>query len=88
MDFMWFGDDKIVLLPRALDPEFISDISTLFGFKNARLLVPHETDAGLSSDIVSDEGVFQELVNEIDRAEDVQVVAFGIAFSNGNSLHL
>ncbi|MBP6044656.1 MAG: hypothetical protein WAT72_04675 [Microgenomates group bacterium] len=77
MDFMWFGDDKIVLLPRALDPEFISDISTLFGFKNARLLVPHETDAGLSSDIVSDEGVFQELVNEIDRAEDVQVVPFG-----------
>ncbi len=77
MDFMWFGDDKIVLLPRQLDPDFITDISTLFGFKNARLLVPRETDAGLSSDIASDEGVFQELVNEIDRSEDVQVVPFG-----------
>ncbi len=43
MDFMWKGDNKVVLLPRAVDPEFISDISTIFGFKNARLLVPRET---------------------------------------------
>ena len=30
MNIMWHGDNKIVLLPKALDPAFISDISQLF----------------------------------------------------------
>lgn len=77
MDFMWQGDDKVVLLPRAVDPEFISDISMLFGFKNARLLVPLETGAGLSEDIIADQGVFQTLVDEINGSSDVQVIPFG-----------
>ncbi|HEV2339347.1 MAG TPA: hypothetical protein VGT05_01110 [Patescibacteria group bacterium] len=71
MDFMWQGDDKIVLLPRPVDPEFISDISTLFGFKNARLLVPREAEAGLSEDTIADQEVFQTLVDEIKGTPDV-----------------
>lgn len=77
MDFMWHGDDKIVFLPRAVDPDFLADISRLFGFRNVRLLVPHETGAGLSADIISDKGVFQELVEAIKISDDVQIIPFG-----------
>ena len=77
MDIMWHGDDKIVLLPREIDPEFIADISQLFGFQNIRLIVPHETGAGLSMDVILDRGVFQAVVDAINESTDPQVIPLG-----------
>lgn len=77
MDIMWHGDDKIVLLPREIDPEFTADIFELFGFQNTRLIVPHETGAGLSEDIIADKGVFQAIVDAINESPDSQVIPWG-----------
>lgn len=77
MDIMWHGDDKIVLLPREIDPEFTADIFKLFGFQNTRLIVPHETGAGLSEDILADKGVFQTVVDAINESPDPQVIPWG-----------
>ncbi|PIR80276.1 MAG: hypothetical protein COU25_00960 [Candidatus Levybacteria bacterium CG10_big_fil_rev_8_21_14_0_10_35_13] len=77
MDIMWHGDDKIVLLPRELDSEFVSDVSRLFGFKNIHFIVPLETGAGLSQDIVNDRESFQAVINEISRGIDPQIIPWG-----------
>jgi len=77
MDLLWLGDDKIVLLPRLIDPEFTADIFKLFGFRNTRLIVPHETGAGLSRDIIEDQGVFQSVVNALNESPDPQVIPWG-----------
>lgn len=77
MDIMWHGDDKIVLLPREIDPEFTADIFQLFKFQNTRLIVPHETGAGLSEDVIADKGVFQTVVEAINRSIDPQVIPWG-----------
>lgn len=77
MDIMWHGDDKIVLLPREIDKEFTRDIFNIFGYKNTRLIVPHDTGSGLSESIIADKGVFQTVVDAIKEAPDPQVVAWG-----------
>lgn len=77
MDIMWHGDDKIVLLPREIDPEFTADIFQLFGFQNTRLIVPHETGAGLCEDVIADKGVFQAVVDAINESTDPQVISLG-----------
>src|SRR3989344_1060782 len=77
MDIMWHGDDKIVLLPREIDPEFTADISQLFGFQNTRLIVPHESGAGLSRDVLADKGVFQAIIDAISESLDPQVIPWG-----------
>jgi hypothetical protein len=77
MDIMWHGDDKIVLLPRQIEPEFTKDIFRIFGYKNTRLIVPHETGAGLSEDIVADKGAFQTVIDAINESPDPQVVTWG-----------
>lgn len=41
MDIMWHGDNKIVLLPKVVDPAFVNDISQLFKYKNAHIYISH-----------------------------------------------
>lgn len=77
MDMMWFGDNKIVLSPRRLDPEFVADVSRLFGFQNVRFIVPQETGAGLSQDVVGDEQSFQAVIDEISRSINPQIIPWG-----------
>lgn len=77
MDIMWHGDDKIVLLPREIDPEFVADICQLFGFNNIHLIIPRETGIGLSEDIIADREVFQAVVDTIKESPDPQVVPWG-----------
>lgn len=77
MDIMWLGDNKIVLTPRVLDPEFVGDISRLFGFKNIRFIVPQESGRGLSEDVIQDTERFQEVVDEIERGLSPQIIPWG-----------
>lgn len=77
MDIMWLGDNKIVLTPRALDPEFVGDVSRLFGFKNIRFIVPQESGRGLSEDVIQDTERFQEVVGEIERGLSPQIIPWG-----------
>lgn len=77
MDIIWLGDNKIVLLPREIDPEFVADICQLFGFNNIHLIVPRETGMGLSEDIIADREVFQAVADAIKEWPDLQVVPWG-----------
>lgn len=77
MDIMWHGDDKIVLFPREIDPEFIADIYQIFGFQNTRFIIPHEMGIGLSEDVIADREVFQVVVDTIKESPDPQVVPWG-----------
>lgn len=77
MDIMWHGDNKLVLVPRELDPEFISDISRLFEFQNIRFITPRETELGLSIDTISDRESFRTLLYEISQGIDPQIIPWG-----------
>lgn len=77
MDIMWHGDDKLILVPRGLDPEFTDDVSRLFGFNNIRFIVPLETEAGLSQDTVNDEQSFQTVLDEISQGINPQIIPWG-----------
>src|SRR6266550_2069085 len=54
MDIMWHGDNKMVVVPRPIDPAFTADILQLFDYHNVQIISPRETGRGLSEDIIAD----------------------------------
>jgi hypothetical protein len=84
MDIMWHGDNKIVLLPKALDPAFISDISQLFKYKNVNVYSPHDNGVGLSRNVLQDSHVYGVVADSLRLSSDPKVVPWGILLNIKN----
>ncbi|MBI2622846.1 MAG: hypothetical protein HYW64_02010 [Candidatus Levybacteria bacterium] len=77
MDIMCHGDNKIVLLPKIVDPAFISDISRLFRYKNVHVYNPHDNGSGLSKNILQDSHVYGMVIASLRVSSDPKVVPWG-----------
>lgn len=77
MDIMWHGDNKIILLPKAIDPAFISDISQLFNYKNINVYNPHDNNAGLSKNILQDNQICGIVADGLRASSDPKVIPWG-----------
>lgn len=77
MDILWHGDDKIVLLPEAVDPAFLSDVSTLFDYKNVHVFSPHDRGLGLSRNILQDAQVHKIVMDSLGSADAAKLIPWG-----------
>lgn len=77
MDIMWCGDDKIVLLPEKIDPDFVSDISGLFKYRNAHVYIPHDRGFGLSGNLIHDQETLDAVTRSIQSGNNPQFIPFG-----------
>lgn len=77
MDIMWHGDNKIVLLPRNIDPDFISDVPQLFGYKNIHVFVPHDRGVGLSKNILQDPQTYRVVEDSIRTSHEINLIPWG-----------
>lgn len=77
MDIMWHGDNKIVLLPKVIDPAFIADVSRLFKYQNVHVYIPHDKGIGLSRNIAQDRQLYGVVANSLRISPDPKVIPWG-----------
>lgn len=77
MDIMWHGDNKIVLLPKVIDPAFIADVSRLFKYQNVHVYIPHDKGIGLSRNIAQDRQVYGAVADSLRISPDPKVIPWG-----------
>ncbi|OGH14163.1 MAG: hypothetical protein A2860_02280 [Candidatus Levybacteria bacterium RIFCSPHIGHO2_01_FULL_37_33] len=77
MDVMWHGDNKIVLLPENIDPDFISDVSQLFDYKNIHVFAPHDKGNGLSRNVIQDQRVYDMISTSLRLSHESKVIPWG-----------
>lgn len=77
MDIMWHGDNKIVLLPKGIDPEFISDISRLFSYKNIHVFAPDDKGTGLSRNTIQDQRIYNAISDSLKISHEPKVIPWG-----------
>lgn len=77
MDILWHGDDKVVLLPEAIDSAFLSDVSNLFGYKNVHVFSPHDRGIGLSRNVLQDSQVHKSIVDSLRSSSTASIIPWG-----------
>lgn len=77
MALFWAGDDKIVITPDSIDPQYISYVCATLGYQNVHLLSTSTSGESLCSDIEADSNLFSFLVEAINRSNQPQIISWG-----------
>ncbi len=78
MDVMILGDNKAVVVSRPIDPDFIADITKLFGYKNLQIITPKDSGKGLSFSLENDKKALRQLQEMIKHSDKVSFVPWGV----------
>ena len=77
MDLMLMGDDKIVVTQRAIDPEFMADITKLFGYKNFQVITPVDSGKGISVSLMKDKTTLNKIIKLLEKSGKVNYIPWG-----------
>jgi len=78
MALFWYGDSKLVILPRPPDEEFVSDIKIALRYNNVRVISPARTSSSICKDILEDTDLFGFLVDSLRTSESSQIITWGV----------
>lgn len=73
----WEGDNKLVIVPKPMDPQFIADVLALLDYRNCVVLWPSQSYGELSRDILADSALLEFLANHISCSEMPSLIAWG-----------
>lgn len=73
----WAGDGTLVITPEPIDQALVADVVEILGYRRLASVSPRTRTGFLCSDVLSDEAVFEQIVDILEAAPQPRLLAWG-----------